>query len=240
MILFDYGHTLVWEKSYDAERGFSALLEHAVENPLHADAALITETYRRIQRPIVRDVVGLDYEMPAAVYDRAVYDLLGLEFDIPEDECQCVVWDASCPMEAMPGIRQLLDRLTAAGIRVGLVSNLAFSEYALRHRIQKTTGFDEWDLVVASSTYGFRKPSQVLFEIALRKAGLPAEDILFAEIIHTRIYAARRWQGCGRYGTTVRSRVFTSRRSTAENRMFRMSRLVTGMSLRKCWEYRNE
>ena len=179
MILFDYGHTLVWEKSYDAEKGFDALLAHAVKNPLRADAAQITETYRRLQRPVVRDVVSLDYEMPACAYDRAVYDLLGLEFDIPEDECQCVVWDASCPMEAMPGIRRFLDRVTAAGIRVGLVSNLAFSEYALRHRIKKATGFDEWELVVASSTYGFRKPSPVLFEIARRKAGLPAEDILF-------------------------------------------------------------
>ena len=33
MILFDYGHTLLYEPDWDPERGDRALFSHAVKNP---------------------------------------------------------------------------------------------------------------------------------------------------------------------------------------------------------------
>ena len=179
MVLFDYGHTLVHEKSYDALAGYEAVLRHAVCNPDHVNAQTLAHAYEKWRAPMDRAVVGAEYEIPALLYDRAVYDALGLTFDCTLQELELERWNASIPYEAMPGIGQLLAHLTARGIRTGVISNLSFSQESLCARIEAVIPDAPFEFYIASSDYGYRKPFGILFEIACRKAGLSAKDIFF-------------------------------------------------------------
>ena len=193
MVLFDYGHTLVHEKSYDALAGYEAVLRHAVCNPDHVDARTLAREYEKWRVPMDDAVVGAEYEIPALLYDRAVYDALGLAFDCTLQQLELERWNASIPYEAMPGIDALLARLTARGIRTGVISNLSFSQESLRARIQAVIADAPFAFYIASSDYGYRKPFGILFQIACRKAWLHPNEIFFCgDNAHADVLGAMR------------------------------------------------
>ena len=77
------------------------------------------------------------------------------------------------------GIDVLLDWLWEHGIRTGVISNISFNEHTLRRRIESFLPGHHFEFIVASSEYVFRKPSHWIFELALRKAGLPANEVWY-------------------------------------------------------------
>ena len=179
MVLFDYGHTLVHEISFDTKLGYAAVLEHAVKNPDNATPDDMDALYKAWRVPMNAVVVGAEYEMPAMQYDAAVYDALGLEFDVSREELEVIYWNAGCPLVAMDGVGEMLQNLKEMGIRTGVISNLSFSEYALKSRIYSVIPDAPIEFFIASSTYGYRKPHESLFRIACRKAGLAPEQMFF-------------------------------------------------------------
>lgn len=68
-----------------------------------------------------------------------------------------------------------LDELATAGIRLAVISNWDERLHALLERL-KLRGF--FEVVIVSCEVGFAKPSPVIFEMALRKLGLPAGAVL--------------------------------------------------------------
>lgn len=179
MILFDYGHTLVHEIGFDHDAGCAAVLKHAVENPNHVTPAQLRQMYDIWREPMNRAVVDAEYEVPALLYDRAIYDACGLVFDCSYEQLEIEQWDAAIPCEAMPGIGELLRKITQMGIRTGVISNLSFSEESLKKRILGVIPDAPFEFYIASSSYGFRKPSGILFQIACQKAKLPAQEMFF-------------------------------------------------------------
>ena len=65
------------------------------------------------------------------------------------------------------------------GIRTGVISNLLWSGEALRERLDRLLPNNHFEFIMTSSDYIFRKPNPILFEIALRKAGLPASEVWY-------------------------------------------------------------
>lgn len=179
MILFDYGHTLVHEISFDPKVGYAAVLEHAVKNPDNATPDDMDALYKAWRTPMNAVVVGAEYEMPALQYDKTVYDALGLEFDVTPEELEVIYWNAGCPYEAMDGVGEMLQSLKEMGIRTGVISNLSFSEHALKSRIYGVIPDAPFEFFMASSTYGYRKPHESLFRIACRKAGLQPSQMFY-------------------------------------------------------------
>ena len=79
----------------------------------------------------------------------------------------------------MPGVPDLLRYLKKQEIRTAVVSNMGWSGNALRKRIERVFQEYPFEFVLDSSDYGIRKPDRRLFQLALIKAKLPAEDIWF-------------------------------------------------------------
>jgi putative hydrolase of the HAD superfamily len=73
----------------------------------------------------------------------------------------------------------VLQELKKKDITVGLVSNTIFpEEYHLRE-LKRYNLIQYFDFTVFSSTFGFRKPHQSIFEHAVKLAALPAENLVY-------------------------------------------------------------
>ncbi|MBQ3708320.1 MAG: HAD family hydrolase [Clostridia bacterium] len=179
MILFDYGHTLLYEPDWNAERGDRALLAYAVKNPKNCGVEEIrrevAQVFGEIER--VRDVMG--YDISCVVGDRLVYEHLGIEFSLTPHEQETVFWTAACPGAIMPGADRLLDVLAEAGIRTAVLSNNGWSGEAIRERFDRLLPGNRFEFVMSSADYLIRKPDPRLFEIALLKAGLDASEVWY-------------------------------------------------------------
>ena len=178
MILFDYAHTLAWEPEADFLRAEQAVFAYVKDNPRRVTpeeaARLGTELFLA-----ARDCRHSGWELHEHQMLRLKYDLLGLTFHLPLEEIEKLLWRAACPGEAMPGAAGMLAGLRLRGVRTGVISNLGWSGAALADRLERLLPAHAFEFIIASSDYGVRKPSPLIFRAALARAGLTAEEVWF-------------------------------------------------------------
>lgn len=80
----------------------------------------------------------------------------------------------------------LADELRICGLRIGLLSNSWGNTYP-RERIDSL-----FDPVVISGEVGLRKPDRAIYELAVRRLGVPAERVLFVDDAEPNVVGARR------------------------------------------------
>ena len=179
MIIFDYGGTLCYEESWDDLRAEKTLLGYAAGNP----GGYSSEDVLRVKREVFRDVERiyeeLGYDVPVRTTNRIVYGYLGIEFSLTERETERVLWDSICECVPVRGIAELLVFLKGEGIRTGVLSNNGWSSEAIEDKLGAVLPEGGFDFTFCSSDYLIRKPDPRLFEIALKKAGLPPEAVWY-------------------------------------------------------------
>ncbi len=179
-ILFDYGHTLANETAFDSLAGYAALLPYAADNPRGITAEQLAARDSEMFGYLMANVHDLDIELNHQIFFRTLFESLGLRFDIPPVQQELIYYNAACQIiSPMPGAAELLDWLWEKGIPTGVVSNISFSGGALRERIRSILPNERFRFVMASSDYGWRKPSRFLFDAAIANIGLPAGEIWF-------------------------------------------------------------
>ena len=181
MILFDYGGTILREPDIDFLRGERAVFEHVTANP----RGLTPEDLSRFESELYRawnPARALGFEPGELQPLRFKYEFNEIQLDIPLAEAENILWDNASPLtEACkpPHIAETLAYLRRAGIRSGVVSNIGWSTAALRRRIDLLLPDNDFEFIIASCAYGVRKPDSRLFQLALRKANLPADAVWF-------------------------------------------------------------
>ena len=179
MILFDYGHTLCYEPNWDSVRGNKALLPYITKNPYNKTLEDIVAGVSLIYGKHLESIRANGYDISGQVGDRVLYEYLGIEFSLTPLEQEIVFWRAASEGAIMPNADKMLDHLHLLGIRTGVISNLLWSGEALRERLDRLLPNNHFEFIMTSSDYIFRKPNPILFEIALRKAGLPASEVWY-------------------------------------------------------------
>ncbi len=183
MILFDYGQTLVNERKFDGIKGTAAVLEHAVQNKYNRTAEEVQEEANAINKELGRFDPEkrhlFQVEVPNHMFTAYLYESMGIELDISGKEVDRVFWDAAAPGVATEGIHQFLSFLRERGIRTGVISNIAYCGEAVEERITSILPEHEFEFILATSEYLFRKPNRRIFELALEKAGLGPEDVWY-------------------------------------------------------------
>lgn len=179
MIIFDYGNTLLWEPDWNTKRGNEKLLESASENPYNCTVDDIVKGAELIFGEHIEAVRSQGYDITGQVGNRALYDYLGIKFDLSPVEIETLFWDAASSGAIVPNTDTILDYLNENGIRTAVISNLLWSSEALTIRLDRLLPNNRFEFVMTSSDYMFRKPNRILFEIALRKAGLNAEEVWY-------------------------------------------------------------
>ncbi len=179
MIIFDYGHTLLCEPDWDPERGNREFFKYITANPngvtVEDFQKTVSEVFGKIQQ--IRESHNCD--ICARVGNRIIAELLNLEFSLTPVEWEIVFWSAATPGAVMPYADKMLDFLNENKIRTAVISNIGWSGEALAERINRLLPDNKFEFIIASSDYMYRKPSRVLFDIALNKAELTADKVWY-------------------------------------------------------------
>lgn len=178
MIMFDYGHTLLWENDFDFRRGYRAIFEFVSENRSGADSDELWQLSEGLFKEV--DVCRkLGYELHEFPILRCTTEALGIKFCIPIEKVEQVLWTNSSKGGKMPHIDELLEYLKAEGIRTAVISNIGWSGGALKERIDRLLPENGFEFIIASSEYAVRKPNPLLFRAALQRAGLEPEEVWY-------------------------------------------------------------
>jgi putative hydrolase of the HAD superfamily len=178
MIVFDYGNTLLYEPDFSTLRGEEALFRYVKSNKHN----LSPEEADRQSQKLFQELSNVrthGFEIHEYQFQRLLYDYLEIELAISFPEAERIYWDAASAGERMPQAEKMLEYINSRGIRSGVISNIGFSGKALSERIGRLLPDNKFEFIIASSEYGFRKPSRYLFEVALRKAELDASEVWF-------------------------------------------------------------
>lgn len=181
MIIFDYGGTILYEPGFSFLNGERAVFEHVVKNPRNVTPEQINDFNERIfgESGAAREV---GFELHHNQMLRMKYEFNQIELDVSYEEAEQILWDNVSPMTAecrMPHVVEMLNFLKTQGIRSGVISNMGWSGNALKRRINTILPENQFEFIIASSEYGFRKPNPLIFELALVKAGLKPEEVWF-------------------------------------------------------------
>lgn len=190
MILFDYGHTLLHEPDFDFLRAEKELFKHIKSNPCDVTPEAATrfglDLFERYQQ-----ARNSGFELHEWQMLQTKYDYLGIELDISIPEAEEILWTAASPGACMPHVHELLACLKRLGIRSGIISNIGWSGTALKKRIDRLLPENEFEFIIASSECGLRKPDPFLFELALHKAGLCADQVWYCgDSVKADVYGA--------------------------------------------------
>lgn len=190
MILFDYGHTLLYEPEFDFLKGEKAVFKHIKDNPLN----VTPEEVYTFGIQLYEEFKGcrkLGYELHEWQMLKCKYDRFGISFTIPLEEVENILWTNTSPGGRMPYVEEMLCFIHAEGIRTGVISNITWSGKALTERINRMLPENHFEFILTSSDYCIRKPNPLLFHIALQKAGLDASQVWYCgDNIKTDIYGA--------------------------------------------------
>jgi putative hydrolase of the HAD superfamily len=179
MIIFDYGHTLLYEPGFNTLRGTEALMPYITENPQKLTAEEIKDFDGKIFSEHCRKAQSSGLEMHNFCCMRLAYELLGLKFSVSIEEAERILWDNTSIGAVMPYADEMLRYISKKGIRSGVVSNMGWSGKALQTRIDRLLPENRFEFVIASSEYMVRKPNPLIFKLALKKANLSASDVWF-------------------------------------------------------------
>jgi putative hydrolase of the HAD superfamily len=179
MILFDFGHTLICESSFNGVRGTEAVLKYAVRNENNLSAQEVSRFSSKIFEEMGRMARDHGAEVHNHMTQRLVYEYLQIDIPLLPEEMEQIFWDNAAPAIPMPNIHQVLDYLYKQGIRTGVISNIAFSGSSVKKKINSLLPNNHFEFIIASSEYAIRKPNPMIFELALRKANLAAGEVWY-------------------------------------------------------------
>jgi putative hydrolase of the HAD superfamily len=179
MVLFDYGETIVHEGSFDGLRGTRALIEHVVENPFNASPEEIRRLEEGLYFSVGANARKVGAEVPSASFRRFANEYFQLKFSLPLDELEEIYWDSAASASPQPHVNEMLEALGHMGMRTAVISNTGFSGELLKRRIDKVLPGNTFEFALATCDYGIRKPNPLIFELALRKAGILPEEAIF-------------------------------------------------------------
>ncbi len=183
MILFDYGQTLANEMKFDGVKGTKAVMKYAAKNKYNRTAEEIQAAANSINKelgrfdPLKRHLFQV--EVPNHTFTSYLYESLGIDIPLSNEEVDTIFWDAAAPAVPTEGIEQFLVFLKKQGIRTGVISNISYCKEAVNQRICSIVPNHEFEFILATSEYMFRKPNKRIFELALEKADLAPKDVWY-------------------------------------------------------------
>lgn len=183
MILFDYGQTLANEQKFDGVKGTEAVLRHATKNKYGRTAQEVQAAADRINDELGRFDPKRQHlcqvEVPTSIFASYLYASMGIELALSPLEYDRIFWDAAAPAVPTDGVGDFLAFLKEQNIRTGVISNIAYCGAAVEERIGALLPNHEFEFIMATSEYMFRKPNRRIFELALEKAGLQQEEVWY-------------------------------------------------------------
>lgn len=191
MILFDYGHTLLYQPGHNTSNGNRAIYPYIDRNPNNISFEEFDQTMIGIFAKIKAER-GEIMEIHEHSFLKLAMAYMGISFSVSLEEAEKIIMNGISRGGAMPYAGEMLDFLDSKGIRTGVISNNCFSGNVLKELFERLLPRNKLEFILASSDYIFRKPHSMMFEIALKKAGLTAEKAWYCgDSIRADVYGAK-------------------------------------------------
>lgn len=182
MILFDFGQTIMTEP-FDGVKGTAAVMKYAVSNKFNLTPQQVQEKAVEINNELGRfnpkTAHLFQVEVPNSMFQPYLYESLGIEINLSPEDKDRIFWDNAAPGKPTEGIREFLDFLWKKKIRTGVITNICYDPVVVNERLNKMVPDNHFEFVLCTSQYIFRKPNRRIFDLALLKADLPAEDVWY-------------------------------------------------------------
>lgn len=175
-VFIDVGNTLLYEKP----SRFEIYAERARSRGFPLDAAAMRKWMLRAHRELPREIGGAyRYSDPwfGLYIERIFHDYIGIvksELDPVREELFAQFSDPGT-FVLHAGARELLADLRAHGLRVGIISNWSAR---LPRLLQDLAVADQVDFVLCSAVERLEKPDPLIFQKALRLAGVRPDEAL--------------------------------------------------------------
>ena len=179
MILFDYGQTLADEHGFDSIAGFNAVLQYAVKNKYHYTAEDILAKWNEVYAELGEFDPQRRFEIPNSLFFAYLFPAMGIELSCTPQEVDRIYWQTASPSVATEGAEEFLAFLKEQNIRTGVISNIMASSQVLEERIKGLFPEHNFEFILATSDYMFKKPNKRIFDLALEKADLQPEDVWY-------------------------------------------------------------
>ena len=154
-------------------------MKYATKNPDHRTLEDVRKAAELIYGEHLENVRKIGYDIGGQIGDKVLYEYLGIEFSLTPPEMETVFWNGASMGAMMPGTDRMPDFINRNSIRSAVISNLLWSGEALSERLNRLLPMNRFEFVMTSSDYIVRKPNRLLFDIALRKAGLRADEVWY-------------------------------------------------------------
>lgn len=189
MILFDYGHTLLYEIGHNAEKGNKAIYQYIRSNPKNISFQefnkIVNSTFKKINE------CGNGIDICEKKFLRLVYGYMNIELSVSLEEAESIIWNGVSEGDIMPNANKILDYLNKNDIRSGVISNMCWSGKSLKDRLNRLLPNNKLEFAITSGDYIFKKPNKMLFGIAMNRAGLNAEEVWYCgDSVKADIYGA--------------------------------------------------
>ncbi|MBQ2941449.1 MAG: HAD family hydrolase [Clostridia bacterium] len=178
MIIFDYGHTLLYQPDFDTSNGNKAIWPYISRNPRN----ITFEEYDKIVIELfakIKAELGDIIEIHEQNFLKLAMEYMDISLSVSIEEAEEIIMNGISQGAIMPYADKLLDYLNSKGIRSGVISNNCFSGNALKRLFDRLLPGNKFEFVLASSDYIFRKPQSIMFDIALQKSGLSADKVWY-------------------------------------------------------------
>lgn len=179
MIMFDYGHTLIYEREFDGIRGTKEVLKYATHNEKKLSAEDVSKISDNLFDDVIRKARDNGIEVHNHMFQQMLYEYLQIEIPLKQIEIEQLFWNNASPGETMPNVEELLCYMGKNDIRSGVISNISFSGEAMKNRLNRLIPNNNFEFIITSSEYMFCKPNAMLFELALKKSKLNARDVWY-------------------------------------------------------------
>jgi putative hydrolase of the HAD superfamily len=199
-VLFDFGHTLVdFRRTQEALHDAYGQIRARIEAVAYMEVPELLDLVDRVAGGVDSQVTESYQQRRMEELDQATLftEALGaIGFDLPKDVIDHIValdhlaYSNSITVE--PDVLDTLDRLRAAGMRMGLVSNLTLLPHLVREDLDRMELGSRLDATVFSSEVGVRKPDPRIFREALdRLKADPAETVFVGDRLYDDISGAQ-------------------------------------------------
>lgn len=180
MILFDFGDTiLINETEPDFVHGTKKVMELA-DNTNGVSPEEVQIFADSLVKILFEDRKNQIIQVNEQCFNRFLYGYFGIQFSREPLELERAFWNHTYHFKPAPGITELFDFLDEQGIRKAILSNNAFEESTLRQELCRHFPGKEFEFIISTADYCFRKPSPFIFNLALKMAGLEKGKVWYA------------------------------------------------------------
>ena len=191
MIIFDYGHTLLYQPNFNTSNGNKAIYPYISRNPHNVSFEEYDRTIMELFSKIKAER-GSVLEIHEHNFLKLAMEYMDISLSVSLEEAEMIIMNGISQGGVMPNADVMIDYLNSEGIRTGVISNNCFSGGALKNLFDRLLPRNKFEFVLASSDYIFKKPHNIMYEIALQKAGLTAEKVWYCgDSIEADVYGAK-------------------------------------------------